>query len=674
MIKNVFVLEQSLVESVKWEGNSQKYDQALYNLGAQFGSGEFLVKNFKSLHLSALDCAEDYETKNNECVVYTYEGNWVGKVFPQEWSPEKGYVEVSIAKPEFVWIKNQNLDRLMTFDDDPFGVYEPEFWDAKYKLVWYIDPKFNPTEDKVWAISCTPLGVKVEGEKDMGYLTPSVKVEINDSLPDLGIDIEDYYPPYYYLHNECVWFLDSQYVKEPTWVYKFKPTYKKSDTYINCGEISPNLVVKCNPKLGELNYELDYVISLDEFDSEHVWLLDRKHLKEHEEDIWAFKISVGGKKKKSKTVGYISPIPMIEQNSKFGNVEFHVDYEVYYQDFKSKIIWNLDKKHFEDHNSDEWCLAVSYVENPKNEKVVGYISPRHYYEYNPSLPLMEFVINYDIPWYDFEQVHKWMLDPGYSPIEENVWAVKVFLTQEPQGEKELGTITPIIKDQLDVIFISYQELNAEENWQRVLEKAPWAKRVDGVKGIFEAHKQAALLAETDMFYVVDGDAWLVDDWKFDYKPNIFDRDCAYVWHSQNPINDLVYGYGGVKLFSKEMMINAKAMNQLDMTTSVMSKLKVMKRISNETRFNVNESTTWRSAFRESVKLSYLVHQNPKNREAAKRLNTWLKIAKGDYFKYAILGTKDGIDFFKKNSDNHELLLKINDMDWLFNLFEEMYKC
>lgn len=663
MIKNVFVLEKSLVESVKWEGNSQKYDQDLYNLGAQFGSGKFLVKNFESLHLSALDCAEDYEAKNNECVVYTYEGKWVGKVFPQEWSLEKGYVEVSITKPEFVWIKNQNLDRLMTFKDDPFGVYEPEFWDAKYKLVWYIDPKFNPTEDKVWAISCTPLGVKVEGEKDMGYLTPSVKVEINDSLPDLGIDIEDYYPPYYYLHNECVWFLDSQY--GDNWVYKFKPTYKRSDTYINCGEISPNLSVKYNPKLGELNYELDYVIPLDEFDSEHVWLLDRKHLKESEEDIWAFKISVGGKKKKSKTVGYISPIPMIEQNSKFGNVEFHVDYEVYYKDFKSNLVWLLDRKHLEDYQADEWCLSVSYINEPKSEKIIGYISPRHYYEYNPALPRFEFVVDYNILWHNFDQVHKWMLDPMYSPIDENIWAVKVFLTQEPQGEKELGTITPIIKEQLDVIFISYREPNAEENWQRVLEKAPWAKRVDGVKGIFEAHKQAALLSETDMFYVVDGDAWLVDDWEFDYKPNIFDRDCAYVWYSSNPINDLVYGYGGVKLFSKETMINAKSMTQLDMTTSVMSKLKVMDKISNETRFNVNEFSTWKSAFRECVKL-YLDKQYNK-------LDIWkTKGSDKNFGKYAICGANDAEEFVNQYKNDQDSLLKINDFEWLESFFNNKY--
>jgi hypothetical protein len=42
---------------------------------------------------------------------------------------------------------------------------------------------------------------------------------------------------------------------------------------------------------------------------------------------------------------------------------------------------------------------------------------------------------------------------------------------------------------------------------------------------------------------------------------------VHVWLGQNPINDLVYGYGGVKLLPRTLTINMDTMSS-DMTTSI----------------------------------------------------------------------------------------------------------
>ena len=44
---------------------------------------------------------------------------------------------------------------------------------------------------------------------------------------------------------------------------------------------------------------------------------------------------------------------------------------------------------------------------------------------------------------------------------------------------------------LDVIFLSYNEPFADANFEHLLQFAPHAKRVSGVKGILNAHKAAA---------------------------------------------------------------------------------------------------------------------------------------------------------------------------------------
>ena len=57
----------------------------------------------------------------------------------------------------------------------------------------------------------------------------------------------------------------------------------------------------------------------------------------------------------------------------------------------------------------------------------------------------------------------------------------------------------------DIIYLSYDEPNAEQNYADLCKKVPWAKRVHGVEGSDAAHKACARLSETDRFITVDGD-------------------------------------------------------------------------------------------------------------------------------------------------------------------------
>ena len=51
----------------------------------------------------------------------------------------------------------------------------------------------------------------------------------------------------------------------------------------------------------------------------------------------------------------------------------------------------------------------------------------------------------------------------------------------------------------DIVFISYNEAYADANYQRIVEKFPRAKRVNGINGIHNAHKEAAKICTTDYF-------------------------------------------------------------------------------------------------------------------------------------------------------------------------------
>jgi hypothetical protein len=224
-----------------------------------------------------------------------------------------------------------------------------------------------------------------------------------------------------------------------------------------------------------------------------------------------------------------------------------------------------------------------------------------------------------------------------------------------------------------VVFISYQEPNADENYNKLLEKFPMAKRVHGVKGIHQAHISAAKLCKTDMFWVVDGDAEIVADFNFDYQVARWEHDTVFVWRSQNPVNGLIYGYGGVKLLPKYLTVNMD-INKPDMTTSISRKFKVVEQVSNITVFNTDPFNTWKSAFRECVKLSSRIIDRQDDDETSERLYMWHLIGDDKPFgSYSISGAKLGTQYGTENHNNDEALAKINDFNWLEEQFNFYYK-
>lgn len=301
-----------------------------------------------------------------------------------------------------------------------------------------------------------------------------------------------------------------------------------------------------------------------------------------------------------------------------------------------------------------WVIKVFPPDWNGHTKIIQ-LSPK-LYESHSSIyaePVRDFVPD---AW-DLKYTHSWKYEG--TKIE----AVSFKFLPNTYDVKESGYVKLIETENVfDVIFISYNELNAEENYQRLLEKCPTAKRISGVKGILNAHKAAADLATTEMFWVIDGDAYLVDDFKFTSVP--YDRNKVHIWHSKNPINGLEYGYGGVKLFPKHAFSNLNESDIIDVSSSVGNGTIIVKQIACETRFNTDDFNTWKSAFRESAKLALnIVKGLPDiSRASRERITVWC--SQGDD-PYALDGARQGALFSKQNSTD---ISKINDFEWLYEQF------
>jgi len=182
----------------------------------------------------------------------------------------------------------------------------------------------------------------------------------------------------------------------------------------------------------------------------------------------------------------------------------------------------------------------------------------------------------------------------------------------------------------DIVFISYKEVNADKHFNELYKRFPVVQRVDGVQGIHKAHKTAASKCLTKMFWVVDGDAKVLDDFNFDFMPEKRNENVVHVWRSKNPINNLEYGYGGVKLLPRRLTLEMKE-DTTDMTTSISNRFRAMEQVSNISVFNTNAFNTFKSAFRECVKLSSKVIDRGDDKETDSRLDVWCTVGKDKLF-------------------------------------------
>jgi hypothetical protein len=220
----------------------------------------------------------------------------------------------------------------------------------------------------------------------------------------------------------------------------------------------------------------------------------------------------------------------------------------------------------------------------------------------------------------------------------------------------------------EVFMITYDEPNAEENWQHLRSLCPTAKRISGVTGIQAGYRACAQQTVTPYFFAVDGDNHIVN-------PTIFATrlrpgpDEVIIWHARNPINGLAYGHGGIKLFPTRLMREPKPAPDIDISTSVSARSRHVRIIASEHRFNTTPYKTWATAFRETVKLVKDIARGHEAEGARALLGHWCsKGADQPLGDCCIAGAIAGRDYAEAHQGNHDALACINDGTWLRQRF------
>lgn len=239
----------------------------------------------------------------------------------------------------------------------------------------------------------------------------------------------------------------------------------------------------------------------------------------------------------------------------------------------------------------------------------------------------------------------------------------------------MSNIIKIIEQ--DIIFLSYDEPNAEKNYADLLAKVPWAKRVHGVKGSDAAHKACAALSDTEYFVTVDADN-IVDPKFLEVEIDIdklgLTHDHVFSWCGKVHVNNLMYGNGGLKLWTRKFVNNMKT-HENSVEGDEKGKVEFcfddkyyqFNESYSESFTNESPFQAWRAGFREGVKMS--LNQGTKAEDIHKvwwqnyhRLLIWCSV--GTDVRngiWSILGAREGC--WMTNCTDWDYA-NVRDFDWL----------
>jgi hypothetical protein len=238
----------------------------------------------------------------------------------------------------------------------------------------------------------------------------------------------------------------------------------------------------------------------------------------------------------------------------------------------------------------------------------------------------------------------------------------------------------------DIIFLSYDEPNAEKHYADLLTKVPWAKRVHGVKGSDAAHKACAAKSETEYFVTVDADN-IIDPAFLELEINLTELGLTpnhvFSWTGKVHVNHLMYGNGGLKMWTRKFVNDMKTHEnsnpsdtkglvefcfddyyyQFDTSYS-------------ESFTNATPFQAWRAGFREGVKMS--LDQGAKVKDLKRtywqnyqRLLIWCSVgADVENGMYSILGAREGAALTNCTDWDYT---NVRDFEYLTNYWSEHYE-
>jgi hypothetical protein len=226
---------------------------------------------------------------------------------------------------------------------------------------------------------------------------------------------------------------------------------------------------------------------------------------------------------------------------------------------------------------------------------------------------------------------------------------------------------------LTVIFLHNDEIDYFANSQRLNETLPKnltsQRTISHITPRLKAYKAAAEASHSDWFLAVFAKCYMKDSFKdFTWRPDYWQKPKHYIFHNHNYDLDLTYGHMAPIAYNKKLMLENTG--GLDMTLA--QSHAVVPIVLSETRLT-DPWDTWRTAFRETVKLLYYA-QTDNSIELQYRLDRWLNahVCWAKHNPWYQYGSQDAKNFFESVDGEWHWIMMTNEWDWLRKKFNNLY--
>ena len=190
-------------------------------------------------------------------------------------------------------------------------------------------------------------------------------------------------------------------------------------------------------------------------------------------------------------------------------------------------------------------------------------------------------------------------------------------------------------------------------------------RVDGIKGRVAAYHAAAEASNTPWMFIVFAKLRINSKFDFSWQPDRLQIPKHYIFYASNPVNGLVYGHQAMIAYNKCITLSNMGKG-LDFTLD--NEHEVVELNSGVARYNTDEFSTWRTSFREAIKLRL-----EDSIISKQRLKIWSTVGEGDFAQYSINGALDAVEYYESVNGNLDKLRLSYDWPWLKEYFNNKYK-
>ena len=247
--------------------------------------------------------------------------------------------------------------------------------------------------------------------------------------------------------------------------------------------------------------------------------------------------------------------------------------------------------------------------------------------------------------------------------------IKTQLYDYPYIDKTyFGTSDTMVQD---VVFISYDEPEADQNWKILKDHCPRAVRVHGVSGMELALEAAADVSTTPWFFAVFAKTQLHKGFDFSVVPDRMQLPKHYIFNCRNASNNLEYGHMGVVLYNCQGVRDTNRAGNFGLDYTLSFPHESVPLLSCRGDFATTPYHAWRTAFRETAKLAYFEQTQP-SVDNHYRLGIWLTHAEGNHADWVLKGANDGNEFYKTTNSDLTTLKQSFRWEWLREYFVSKY--